>query len=139
MCGFLVPLIRSPYLGALELAVIEELWSQGSLDAKGVHRCVGVRRGISLNTVQSTLERLFRKGLLRREKVSHSFLYTPALRREELMGRLIAEVAETLSNGHPEPMLAAFVDFAAKVDEENLSRLENLIAERRAKTGENDL
>jgi len=97
-----------------------------------MHGEIGVRRGISLNTVQSTLERLFRKGLLRREKVSHAYLYTPALQRKELMERLIGDVVETLSDGRPEPMLAAFVDLAARVDEENLARLERLLAERRA-------
>jgi len=133
-----MPLIKSPYLGALELAVLEELWSRGELDAKTAHRRVGVQRGISLNTVQSTLERLFRKGLLKREKVSHAFLYEPALRREELMERMIAEVAQTLSDGRPEPMLAASVDFAANSDEANLARLESLIVERRAKLGEDE-
>ncbi|MEA3274255.1 MAG: BlaI/MecI/CopY family transcriptional regulator [Pseudomonadota bacterium] len=128
--------IARPYLGSLELAVLEELWAQGALDAKTMHRGVGKRRGISLNTVQSTLERLFRKGLLLREKVSHAFLYTPAIQREELMGQLIGEVVETLSDGRQEPMLAAFVDLAAKVDEDNLARLERLIAERRAKGAE---
>ena len=127
--------IARPYLGALELAVLEELWARDALDVKTVHRSVGERRGISLNTVQSTLERLFRKGFLLRRKVSHAFLYTPAVQREELMEKLIGEVVETLSDGRPEPMLAAFVDLAAKVDEENLSRLERLIAERRAKSG----
>jgi predicted transcriptional regulator len=116
--------------------VLEELWAQGALDAKTVHRSVGERRGISLNTVQSTLERLFRKGFLLREKVSHAYVYTPAVQRDELMGQLIGEVVETLSDGRPEPMLAAFVDLAVKVDEENLARLERLIAERRAKDGE---
>ena len=125
--------ISRPYLGSLELAVLEELWARGTLDAKRVHRSIGERRGISLNTVQSTLERLFRKGCLAREKVSHAFLYTPAVQREELMGQLIGVVVETLSNGRPEPMLAAFVDLAAKVDEDNLARLERLIEERRAK------
>lgn len=133
---FSVSSIARPYLGSLELAVLEELWNRGALDAKTTHRGVGERRGISLNTVQSTLERLFRKGFLLREKVSHAFLYTPALQREELMEKLIGEVVETLSDGRPEPMLAAFVDLAAKVDEDNLTRLEQLIAKRRADSGE---
>ena len=111
---------------------MESLWSQGERDAKSVHNEIGVRRGISLNTVQSTLERLFRKGLLQREKVSHAFVYAPAVQRKELMERLIGDVVETLSDGRPEPMLAAFVDLAVRVDEENLARLERLLAERRA-------
>ena len=124
--------LSRPYLGELELAVLEALWTHGPLDAKATHRIIGTRRGIGLNTVQSTLERLFRKQLLEREKISHAYVYTPAVRREELMEKLIEEVVETFSNGHSEPMLVAFVDLAARVDDENLSRLERLIAERRA-------
>lgn len=137
--GFsLVSSIARPYLGVLELAVLETLWGHGGRDAKSVHGEIGMRRGITLNTVQSTLERLSRKGLLRREKVSHAYLYTPALQRKELMERLIGDVVETLSGGHPEPMLAAFVDLAARVDEENLARLERLLAERRAQGAEDE-
>lgn len=121
-------------LGVLELAVLEALWGHGGRDAKSVHAEIGLCRGISLNTVQSTLERLFRKGLLRREKVSHAYLYTPAMQRKELMERLIGDVVETFSDGRPEPMLAAFVDLAARVDEENLARLERLLAERRTQS-----
>jgi predicted transcriptional regulator len=112
------------------------LWRQVGRDVKSVHGEIGMRRGISLKTVQSTLERLFRKGLVQREKVSHAYLYTPALQRKELMERLIGDVVETLSDGRPEPMLAAFVDLAARVDEENLARLERLLAERRARDAE---
>jgi predicted transcriptional regulator len=115
---------------------MDALWRQGGQDAKSVHGDVGVRRGISPNTVQSTLERLYRKGLLVREKVSHAFLYTPAVQREELMARLIGDLVETLSDGRPEPMLAAFVDLAARTDEANLERLERLVAERRARGGD---
>jgi predicted transcriptional regulator len=123
-------LLTRPYLGDLELAVLDALWGQGGRDAKSLHADVGVRRGISLNTVQSTLERLFRKGLLRREKVSHAYVYTPALERRALMVRLIGDLVETLSDGRPEPMLGAFVDLAAQVDADNLARLERLLAER---------
>jgi len=37
----------------------------GDADAKAVHSIIGTQRGITLNTIQSTLERLHDKGLLR--------------------------------------------------------------------------
>lgn len=48
------------------------------------------------------------------------------------MERLIEEIVETFSDGSAEPMLTAFVDLAARIDAESLSRLEQLIAARRA-------
>jgi predicted transcriptional regulator len=124
--------VKRPYLGELETAVMEHLWNTDSGDAKSVHHKVGTRRGISLNTIQSTLERLFRKKLLSREKVGHAYIYSAAIQRGELMTRLINEVVNTLSDGKSDYMLSAFVDFAARTDESSLDRLEQLIAQRRA-------
>src|ERR671918_1158706 len=119
---------RRRHLGELELAVLEYLWSTGLAHAKAVHSAIGTRRGITLNTVQSTLERLYHKELLSREKVSHAYIYTPQVRREELMTQMIEEVMGVFTGGKPQPMLPAFVDLAARVDERNLERLEQLIA-----------
>ena len=124
---------RPSRLGDLEMAVLEHLWTTGSASAKTVHAEIGVPRGITLNTVQSTLERLHGKRLLRREKVSHAYLYTPEVRREELMAQVIGEVIAAFS-GKTAPLLSAFVDLAARVDVQNLERLEQLIAARRQQT-----
>ena len=120
-----------PFLGELELATMEEIWKRGPLDVKGVHQTIGLQRNIAPNTVQSALERLYRKRLLEREKVSHAYVYSSAISRPELMERLIGEVIDTFSSGQSEAVLTTFVDLAAQIDEESLARLENLITERR--------
>lgn len=122
------PLAR---LGDLETAVLEHVWAKGPSDVKAVHHTLGARRGITLNTVQSTMERLFRKGLLAREKVSHAYVYSPRHTREELGARVVEEVVARLLKGETAPVLEAFVDLAARTDAANLDRLERLIAERR--------
>lgn len=125
--------VRRPYLGELEIAVMERLWACGAADAKAVHRLVGAPRNISPNTVQSAMERLFKKGLLSREKVSHAYVYSPAVTRENLMAEMIDNVVDKLSGGSTEAMLSTFVDLADRLEEDTLDRLEELIAERRRK------
>ena len=122
------PLAR---LGDLEAAVLEYVWAHGPNDVKAVHRTLGARRKITLNTVQSTMERLFRKGLLAREKVSHAYVYSPRHTREQLGARVVEEVIARLLKGEAVPVLEAFVDLAARSDTANLDRLEQLIAEKR--------
>lgn len=124
--------VKRQNLGELEMAVLEHLWDTDSGNAKEVHHCIGTQRGISLNTIQSTLERLFRKELLNREKVSHSYVYSPSIQREELMAQLIGDVVKTLSDGKTDYLLSAFIDYAAREDTSSLDRLEQLIAEHRA-------
>jgi len=125
-------ILKRPYLGELEMAVLEYLWSNGEFDAKGVHAALGKLRGISHNTIQSTLERLFKKKLLMRHKISHAYVYQTAVAREELMGRMINDVVNTISKDNTDGMLAAFVDIAARTDDVHLDRLEQLINEYRS-------
>jgi len=113
------------------MAVLEYLWAHGELDAKGVYSALGTTRGISHNTIQSTLERLFKKKLLGRKKISHAYVYQAIVGRDELMGRMISDVVNTISKHNSDGMLAAFVDIAARTDEAHLDRLEQLINEYR--------
>ena len=128
-------ILKRPYLGELEMAVLEYLWSNGEFDAKEVHVALGKVRGISHNTIQSTLERLFKKELLARQKISHAYVYKTAVARDELMGRMINDVVNTISKDNSDGMLAAFVDIAARTDDAHLDRLEQLINEYRSNQG----
>ena len=129
-------MIDRPFLGKLEQQVMDLLWSGTPMDTKSVHAVIGKQRGISLNTVQSTLERLYRKELLARKKIGHAYVYRPRVERGDLIGRVIGEVVETLGAGESEAVLAAFTDLAERADEETLNRLEAMIRARRmAQTG----
>ncbi|MEM9188252.1 MAG: BlaI/MecI/CopY family transcriptional regulator [Myxococcota bacterium] len=124
-----------PKLGDLELATLEYLWHVGEADVTETHRAVGQKRGITANTVGSALERLFKKKLVRRRKVSHAFRYTAALAQDEFAARRVVEAAGGLRALSNSGLLAAFVDLVADVDDEALDQLEALIAEKR-RTGQ---
>lgn len=119
-----------PPLGDLEIAVMEELWRTGNLSAKDVHERIGVSRGISLNTIQSTLDRLFRKHLLKREKQSHAFRYASNVSKEALVGSLITEVVGRFG-GQDEVAVSAFMEATESWDEDQLDLLEKTLKQRR--------
>jgi predicted transcriptional regulator len=114
------------------MEVLEQLWKLGSGDVRAVHAALRSGRDSHSNTVQSALERLFRKGLLDREKLSHAFVYSPRLNREELVARLIDETLQRVKGSEPLPMLAAFVDLAVAQDPKVLDELEELLRTHRA-------
>jgi predicted transcriptional regulator len=120
-----------PELGELETSVLEHLWSRGDGDAKSVHAALGKRRGITLNTIQSTLKRLFEKRLLERDKVSHAHVYRPRMAREEFHRAALEGLVSGLMRGEASSLVAAFVDLTERAGPEHLARLEALVAERR--------
>jgi predicted transcriptional regulator len=124
-------------IGPLEAAVLRHLWKSGQATVKAVHRALGVRRGISLHTVQSAMDRLHRKDLLHREKVSHAYVYAPAVSRGELGTRIIEQAVSQLA-GEPSTILSALVDYAAREGDDRLAELEALVARRRSEGPEGE-
>lgn len=122
-----------PPLGELEIAVLEYVWRAPDVSAKQVHADLGGERGISANTVQSTLERLFRKEILIREKHGHAFQYRARISRENLLAGLINDVLGRFGSDRSSS-LAAFVEAAEHLDEDALNALEQEIKARRSRT-----
>jgi len=114
---------------------MNQLWTSGEGDAKAVHAALGKRRGITLNTIQSTLKRLFEKRLLERDKVSHAHIYRARLSREEFHRGLLGELVGDLMHGQADAVVAAFVDLTERAGPEHLARLEAMVAERRRVLG----
>ena len=120
-----------PQLGELELALMEALWACPEQSASGLQQRLPSARRSGLSTIQSTLERLYRKELVQRHKQSHAYVYSAALGRPELLGRLLGGVIRQLHTGSLDPILSSFVDFAERIDEGTLDRLDELVRQRR--------
>lgn len=120
-----------PSLGALERAVLDQLWSGGPGDVKSVHRSVGAPRGISPNTVHSALERLVRKRLAERRKVGRAFEYAPRVSRQDFLRDELSALLEATPGTGPGLLAAAFVDLTVRAGEQRLAELEALLRARR--------
>ncbi len=118
------------FLGDLEVAVMDHFWDRGEADVKAVHATLS-HRGITLNTVQSTVKRLLDKGLLRRRKVSHAYLYSAEVSRALHQRHALQQVVDEVMDGQPQVMLAAFVDLTEQAGADELARLEGMISARR--------
>lgn len=121
------------FLGELEKLVLQYLWEIESADAKQVFAYFEKSRGGTLNTIQSTLDRLFKKGLLAREKHGHAFQYRAAVDRDVFIGRLITNISSDFGSSGENMLLAAFNSLSKGMDEKQLDELERLIDERRLK------
>jgi predicted transcriptional regulator len=115
------------FLGELEKQVLQYLWSSPDVDVKHVHAELSKQRDSSLNTVQSALERLFKKGLLRRKKQGHAYLYRAEIARDDLIAKLIDSVASDFVGKGESSLVAAFSSVSTEMDEEQLDKLEQLI------------
>src|SRR5262245_16194165 len=117
-------------LGKLEAEVMQILWRQPDQTVTEVEEKLRRRREIAHTTVLTTLDRMYRKGYLKREKSGKAFVYAPRYTREEFERALAQEVLGALLGGLSDPVLSTFVELVGE-DEAKLERLEELIRRKR--------
>lgn len=117
-------------LGELESAVMEVLWIEPAQTVNGVEERLKDNREIAHTTVLTTLDRLYQKGYLTREKEAKAFVYSPRYTREEFERTMAQEVLGALIGHSAETALSTFVDLISN-DPGGLEQLEQKIREKR--------
>jgi len=125
-------------LGELEKLVLNYFWEVDTADAKEVYAEFKKQRGGSLNTIQSTLDRLFKKGLLQREKKSYAYRYHAAKNRKQFIGELIKNVAKDFAHESEDSLFTAFTSISDDFNEDQIKQLEQLIQNYKQKQSEED-
>ena len=119
-------------LGRLERQVMEAVWAGG----RGSVRDVQARlpRTSAYTTVMTTLDRLYKKGLLERERECRAFVYRAAFSREQVEAALASGLLRGLldgSAGRARPVLSQLVDVIGERDAALLDELQELVREKR--------
>jgi predicted transcriptional regulator len=119
-------------LGRLEVSVMEILWVRGESSVRDVVQRLD--RPLAYTTVMTTLDRLFKKGLLDRRKSDRAFLYSAHLSHQEWERKRAGDlVAGFLAGPQPsrELLLSCLVEAVGQHDEALLDELEKKIRIKR--------
>jgi len=111
---------------------MDQLWRRGESRVQDV--VAALDRRLAYTTVMTTLDRLFKKGLLQRRKEDRAFVYSARLTRSEWERRRAAELVTAFLAG-PEPsrhlLLSCFLDAVGEQDAALLDELAQKIRLRR--------
>jgi predicted transcriptional regulator len=111
---------------------MEALWEHGDATVHDVMRLVG--RPLAYNTIMTTLDRLFKKGLLNRNKVDRAFVYAPALSRLEWQQKQAEDLVSGFLSARGaagEMLVSCLVDAVGQYDAALLDDLEERIRLKR--------
>jgi predicted transcriptional regulator len=120
-------------LGSLETELMERIWFRGNASVRDLHAEFSPR--LAYTTIMTTVDRLYKKGLLDRSRVGKAYVYAAKLPekkyRERVAEHLISMALQDGKNSNA--VLSRFVDFVSEADQRMLSRLDQLVqAKRRA-------
>ncbi len=117
-------------LGPLEQAVVKALWSHGESSVQAV--AANLDRPLAYTTVMTTLDRLFKKGVLERHLVERAFHYKPRYSRQEMERRQASAFVDALlSRESGEMLFSCLVDAVGQYDAALLDDLEEQIRKKR--------
>jgi predicted transcriptional regulator len=119
-------------LGALEREVMAIAWNTSEISVRDV--CRQLSSNIAYTTAMTTMDRLYKKGLLSRQKVGRAFIYRAAATRDEMENSVTTELVQSLldhDGAQPLPILSSLVDAVSDCDRALLDDLERLIREKR--------
>jgi len=119
-------------LGELEKSVMATIRRDGEQGVSGVLE--GLGQDYAYTTVMTTLDRLYKKGLLERRKEGRAFVYSIRYTEAEVERTVAEDVLDRLldsSLGRVEPVLATIVDRVSEKDRELLDELERLVKAKR--------
>jgi len=126
-------------LGSLERQVMDIVWQPGDFTVREVQSRLG--RPVAYTTVMTTLDRLFKKGLVTRTRAGRAFVYTAAQSRQEIEADVAGGMLSGLLSTGPEsamPILSNLIDAVSRQDGglDMLSALEALVRDKRQRIEE---
>lgn len=118
-------------LGRLEQEILDVLWKSGPLNGKEIFSDIRSTRDLALTTVLTVLERLAKKGLVRKTRGESVYLFEAAYSREGFAREVSQEVLKSIFDISRSGACASFVDMLARVDPVELEELSSMIEKKK--------
>ncbi len=114
-----------------ELEILKLLWRRKSLGAREISDELGEPLGWSYSTLRTVLERMVEKDLLARRAGDSVNVYSAAISKVALLGRMIQDFSGRVLELDSAPPARLFAN-SKLLDEDELRELEDLLREEKA-------
>ena len=113
-----------------ERQIVDLLYERGAMAVAEI--CDSLPDRLSGSAVRAMLQRLERKGFVQREDSDRGFLYSPVVADAVARKSALSEVVRVFFNGSAAGAATALLGMSDRLDQDELQRLEQMIAQARA-------
>jgi BlaI family penicillinase repressor len=107
-----------PDLSKAEWDLMNQIWRHGRASVADLRSHFAPERGWSHNTVKTMVQRLVKKGYLRRDASQRAHIYGPAVRRRDVVRRALSDSLDRILDDQLGPLVAYAADRRDLTDEE---------------------
>jgi predicted transcriptional regulator len=117
-------------LGDLQLRILQALWEKDEATVTDVHQALAAERTLAYTTVATMLRKMEARGLVSHKSEGRTFVYRAKVEADEVSRGMADHLLERLFEGSLSDMVSHLLH-SREVSREELSKLEQLIAERK--------
>ncbi len=119
-------------LSDAQIEIMDLVWARSEATVTEIWKLLAARRSVARTTVLTVMDRLVKKGWLRRRTSDQQHVYSAARTREATLGGLVHRLVDTAFAGSAESLVVALLDGRGVSDAE-AKRIRKLIQEARRK------
>src|SRR5436305_1426785 len=121
-----------PALSEAQLEIMHVVWDGGEVTVTDVWTVLARRRPVARNTVLTLMDRLEKKGWLKRRADGQAHYYTAASPRAATLGQVVHRLVDAAFAGSAEALVLALLE-GRGVSAEEARRIRQLIAKARTR------
>jgi predicted transcriptional regulator len=118
------------FFGELEAEIMEILWDRGPLKGKDIFEAMKDKRKIAYTTVLTVLDRLSRKGFVKKKKKFRSTIFIPTIAKKDFQSLVAQKLVRSAINISNDFAISAFLDIFSEMKSEELEKLSKFIEEK---------
>ena len=101
---------KSVELTRAEWALMQCLWQRGSASATELQKLLQEEQGWAYSTVKTMLDRMVDKGFVTTERTGNVYEYSPRLRRQSAVSRVVDDVFDRVLGGSLSPLVSRLIE-----------------------------
>ena len=115
-----------PQLTPAELVVMKVLWTVDGVSARELHEQLGEQQDWAYSTTRTTVERMVRKGLVKKSAFHGLHIYSASVSRAKGLARFVRDFASQVLESSHVPVVSLFAD-SGKLAEDEIEELRRLL------------
>ena len=110
---------------------MEILWAKGPLLGRDLYGEIRREKTIAYTTALTVLDRLSKKGFLKKDKHSGKIVFSPRISREDYRGQVTDRLVGLAFEISPDLAVSAFADIFSRMPKGNVEKIEKLLEEKK--------
>ncbi|RLD60357.1 MAG: hypothetical protein DRJ01_09805 [Bacteroidetes bacterium] len=119
-------------LSKMEWEILRIIWEKGSSSVRDVSQNISEQNKRAYTTIQTYMERMIEKKLLKKEKIGLVNFYISIVEKKNLINHEISTFIQNVFNGSSS-RFAAYLFNSDQLDEKDIKRIKEMIEEKEKK------